>query len=253
MSRRSKRRGGAGPNRRGAFRVPARLPSWNFSPAESAAILPAMAIWISQQGITLGVGVASWASYLGGLSSTVAQAVGGQQPAYSAGGGVGGRPLITFDGTDDALEGAIAKGSAWSDYEQGWVGARTAFSAIGDPILGFLNAGTYRWSFSDRTLATVRFNVNGGANQDYAITDGVNVHLSGRSVLNVQTLEAYGVVVASAASVTTSRADPGTVRFGSITAGPSITAQAFYMGASLTTVQRTYLRALLTFYTGIAC
>lgn len=214
--------------------------------------LPTAAIWDSKEGVTQAGTVSAWASSYGGLSVTLTAAGVPNQPLYDATGGIGGRPLITFDGTDDALEGTITKGSAWNDYEQGWVGKRAAFDTISDPIFGFLNAGTYRWSFSDRTTTTVRFNVNGGINQDYTITNGATIHLGGRSVGGTQTLEVDGTLVTSGAGATTSRADPGTVRMGSTTACPLVSFQAAYMSTNLTSDQRLHLRALLSYLTGHA-
>lgn len=217
---------------------------------DDAAHLPATAIWDSKEGVTQAGTVSAWASSYGGLAVTLTAAGAPNQPLYDATGGIGGRPLITFDGTDDALEGTITKGSAWNDYEQGWIGKRAAFDTISEPILGFLNAGTYRWSFADRTTTTVRFNVNGGANQDYTITNGTTIHLGGRSVGGTQTLDVNGVEVVTGAGTTTSRADPGTVRMGSTTACPLVSFQNAYMSANLTSDQRLHLRALLTYLSG---
>ena len=256
MSRCSKRRGGAGPNRRGAFRL-GRRPSWTFSPAESAVMLPTSAIWISQEGITLGVGVASWASYLGGLASTVSQAVGGQQPAYAAGGGVGGRPLLTFDGIDDVLEGVTSKGSNWTDHEMGVVGARVAFGAGGDTWIMMRQGGGFMVGIRDNSAAAWQYTTSTTAAIGTTDPDGNQAFWSGSAITGQVRARRNGTIEATnAAGVVGATAEPVVTAIGGRVASAAyanIAIQAAFTSTILSDDQRTYLRALLTFYTGINC
>lgn len=234
-------------------------PSYTYSPAESAALLPQTAVWVSTQGVTVATGVSAWASYLGGLACTISQATGGLQPAYSAAGGVGGRPLITANGTDQFLRGTMGlKGSAYTTNEMGLVGQRVAWAAGTDFIIGYEAALAIQSGIRDgATAATWRG--TDIALYDLASTsdpDGVNAFYSFNGSASLGQVRKNGTVEASNATTPTSMADGGTFVFG----GRTITAayanwsvQALVFGVQLDNAQRDYLRAALTFHTGITC
>jgi hypothetical protein len=229
-----------------------------YSPAESAIILPQSAIWISQQGVTQAGTVSAWASYLGGVSSTLTQGTGAAQPAYNASGGVGGLPLITFDGTDDVLTAAITKGSAWSSYEWGIVGQRVAFGTAGDVWAGYgTAAGVMRFSLQDQTAALFRGTVIGGANVSGTTDpDAFPAHYSCGAGGGLITVRVGGVIEGGPTAATvTSRADGENVCLGASPTGATaanVAMQAAYIGPELTADQRTYLRGALTFWTSIS-
>lgn len=257
MSRCSKRRGGAGPNRRGAFRLQSGLARFSFSPTESAVILPKSAIWISQQGVTAGTGVSSWASYLGGLACTMVQATVGRQPAYSASGGVGGRPLITTDGVDDFIEGPINKGDAWNNIEMGVAGRRVAFGTAGDTWILHHQSGSFVAGVRDASATAHQMTTSTTSANGTSDPDGNNAMWAGSCVTNSVVAWKNGVAEGTTASGSFGPdGNPRTVCVGGrvVTAAYSnIAIQAAFTGELLTTEQRLYLRALLTFYTGINC
>jgi hypothetical protein len=231
-----------------------------YSPAESAIILPQSAIWISQQGVTQAAGtVSAWVSYLGGVSATLAQGLVGSQPAWSASGGVGGRPLITTDGVDDVLFGTVTKGSAFADYEIGMVGNRVAFGAANDLWWGYQITVSPMFYLNDQLATLGRFTVAGGANVSLTgfDPDGLNAHYSGDAASGVINARVNGSIVATTAAAVTSRADGNTAVFGANASGAAmqgnVAAQALYIGPSLLADQRIYLRGALTFWTGINC
>jgi hypothetical protein len=228
-----------------------------YSPAESALILPDTSVWVSQQGVTQSGSVSSWASYLGGRSNTVSQAVGGQQPIYSASGGVGGRPLITFDGTDDVLEGAFSKGSAWTSHEGGCVGSRVAVGAVGDTWCMLHQSGGFIAGLRDQSAGAVHFTTVTTTANGTSDPDGANGFWSGSAITNEVRCRKGGVVEGETLSGTVgSVADTCTVAVGgrvATAAYANIAIQAWSWGPRLTDDQRSYLRALLTFWTGITC
>lgn len=233
-----------------------RTGGYTFTPAESATILPLSAIWISQQGVTTVSGeVDVWASYLGGVACTIDAPAATNRLAYNATGGVGGRPLITSDGVDNVLEGLITKGSAWDDYEIGVVGNRVAFGTALDIVFGFFIGATPYFYLNDQSTAAIRFTVNGGVNTTHTEDpDGLNRHWSGDSLAGTQNARITGAVVATASTSTPSRADGNTVALGARPAGTAaanFNYQAAYIGPVLDSTQRSYLREMLTFYTGI--
>lgn len=218
-----------------------------------ATDLAGVAVWVSQTGVTQAAGTASaWASAYGSVSATLTAPAGANEPAYNATGGTGSRPLLTFDGTDDIMTGAVTKGSAWDTYETGFVGGRVATSATGDQILGYANTGATRFAITDRTAATIRWAVTLGANQDFTTDpDGVYKHFSGESAGGTQSNRVGGTIEVTGAATTTSRADGGDFSLGSATLCASFYLQACYVGPALTAGQRANLRALLTNATGV--
>lgn len=255
------RRQGAGPNRRGGcFRVASRLP-WNFSPAESAIILPQTAVWISQQGVTVATGVSQWVSYLGGVSSALVQATGGFQPAYNAIGGVGGRPLITFDGVDDVLKGGFLKNPAlFADLEMGYIGQRVAYVSVSDVWMMLEETATGAFIYGIRDQSATQWHGTTATQTIVSVgsdPDGVNAHYSWDAAPGAFNLRVGGVVNATSGQPFGSDAGTGrSLAIGGRTAVgtyANIAGQAHYAGALLSAAQRTYLRAALTFYTGINC
>jgi hypothetical protein len=231
--------------------------AWSFSPAESAAMLPTCAIWISQQGVTQAGTVSAWASYLGGVSATLVQGTGAAQPAYNASGGVGGRPLITFDGVDDVMKCVVTKGSNFSSFEMGIVGQRVAFAAAGDVWMQYEDTGTGTLLFAIRDFSSTAWRVT--SNVDLNATsdpDGVDAHYSADAITGLYNVRKNGVTENTSAGAFTTRTDGMTLAVGGRTASSAyanIAVQALYLGPQLTADQRTYLRAALTHYTGINC
>ena len=237
--------------------------SWTFSQAESAAMLPDTAIWISQEGITLDVGVSAWSSSYGGISATVSQADGAKQPAYSATGGVGGRPLIMFDGVDDSLFTSVFTlgTTSWSNFEGGMAGAMLSGNSNGDKVLEYYQpTGRYRPLQRASTGSRVNANIQGGVGGSTTWgtdVDGVTGHFSGDWDGADLTVRLAGVAQSTVATAGVSLLDGGKFTICAFNAGTSAWAaaefQSAYIGAKLTDEQRTYLRALLTYYTGVNC
>lgn len=234
-----------------------RRSGYTYTPAESAVILPQTAVWVSTQSVTVATGVSQWVSYLGGLACTLAQATGGLQPAYSAAGGVGGRPLITTDGVDDVMKGTMpAKGSNYSTFEMGVVGARVA-GVAGDAILTYEVAGSVYWMIRDASAAALHgtdpalYNLATTTDPDannklYSFNGGPS---NGQVRVN-------GTVEASNTTTCTVGVDNRDVAFGGRTIAAAYanwTVQALVFGVQLDNAQRDYLRAALTFHTGITC
>ena len=237
--------------------------SWTFSQAESAEMLPSSSIWISQFGVTTGsFGVSVWSSSFGGINTVLTAPVPGDEPAYELTGGVGGRPLIVPDGLGDTLEGTFTKGSVFDNGELGFVGRAGTGEGTAARVFGYHASSTQRWSVLRHTPPTEMntsrndgssVTTNDTTNRDgeighwTAITDETNL----RILLN-------GVEMANAGSgQAVSFADGGTIKFfeyaGAATNRSTSAAQAGYIGPRLSDEQRTYLRALLTYYTGVDC
>ncbi len=258
MSRCSKRRGGAGPNRRGAFRLGASASI--YSPAVSAAVLPRTAIWISQKNVTESGGfVDSWGSYLGGISATLSGA-GIQRPAYGASAGVGGRPLISFDGVDDNLSGVITLGAAHTANEWAITGDRTALSVLGNVVLGYYQGGALRYGLRDRTVnafyngaGTIVLTIVGTPATD---PDGNNQRWwCTRAPAPLAAIGHGGTTDGStAAGAIVSYIDGQSIYVGASPGGVGATSprvQAIDFGELLSASQRQYLRDLITYWTGI--
>ena len=222
--------------------------------------LPDTAIGVSTAGITtedFGTTVDQWAPTLGGLAASTAPAVASSafaRPAYFDTGGVGGRPRIASDGTDDALVGAsITRGAAWLDSEMGIVGFRTLYDTVSDTYIGYLDV-IY---LNDRNVSEFRFTVSGGANVNTGVNpDLTPTHLSGDSDATDLNARQNGTVVGTFAIAQPSRADGNAYSLFASTIGTrfaSMSYQAWYLGGKLTTDQRLHLRALLTYHTGISC
>jgi hypothetical protein len=225
-----------------------------YSPAESALMLPFSSIGISQQGVTQAGTVSAWQSYLGGISVSLVQAVGASQPTYDPSGGIGGRPLVTFDGVDDVMKGPITKGSAFSDFEMGIVGQRVTFASAADfwilyetVIAGLL------FGIRDASAATWRVtsNIDLNATSD---PDGVTAHYSANAITGVYDTRKNSVLESTSAGAYTTQADTQVLALGGrsgVAAHANIAVQAWYLGPQLSGAQRTYLQGLLAFYTGI--
>lgn len=221
-------------------------------------MLPQTAILISQQGVITadaGATTDSWQSYLGGVSVTLTALAAVNRPAYSATGGVGGRPLITTDGVDDVLFGTMTKGSAWTSAEIGFVGQRIAFVAAANIHVCYFSLATPAFYLNDASTTQMRLTVSGGSNSNHPTDpDGLNRHWSGDAEGTTQVARINGVSSSPQTITITSRTDGANASIGARTTGlnPSnIAVQAVYLGAALSSGQRDYLRAALTHYTGI--
>ncbi len=232
---------------------------------DDATRLPNTAIWISTDGVTTadaGATIDVWASTLGGVSCTITAPAAGQRPAHNATGGVGSRPLITTDGTDDVMNGALTVGSTHGHTWYAVTGARVAFGALGDRWLGYGAGSTNYYGMQDRTTTTLYQNCDTGsliaASGD---PDGNNQRWwCKRDKPTLSASLGYGTTTTASSSGgmtgENNRADGGTVSFGSNlsgTASANIAVQAIDFGQDLTADQLTELRALLSYHTGIAC
>lgn len=225
---------------------------------DDAAHLPYTAIGVSTAGLTTadsGATVQAWAATRGGVSCTLAAPTATQRPAHSASGGAGARPLVTTDGVDDVLTGVITKGSAWDSYEFGVVGSRVSGSLSGERWISYYNAGSIRFGLQSASASAFRSSVAGGTNVNGTTDpDGHVAHYSGDSAGGTQNTRVGGTVEGTASASTTSRADGGEVAIGANAAGTNpanLALQAWHIGPALTDEQRTHLRALLTYLTGI--
>lgn len=238
---------------------------WTFSLVESAQILPQTSIWVASIGIVQTGTVVSWSSGFGGVSTVLTSPASTNEPTYNATGGVGGRPSVTFDGVDNFLRGTMTKGSAFTDHEIGIVGERVAFGTLGDIWFGYWLPNSAAFYLNDNSASTFRFTSLGAANVTVSNTydpDGVIGHYSGDSSTGVTNVRVNGEVVATAAASPTSRADGNTVIMGASqtsvvgpygTVAANVIIHAAHIGPALSNEQRTYLRALLSHYTGVSC
>jgi hypothetical protein len=232
--------------------------------SESAAViyadethLPLTSIGVSSAGITAadaGTTVQSWAASLGGIAATLAAPGSTNRPAR---GSAGGFVLVTFDGTDDVLTGTLTKGSAFDTCEMGFVGSRVAFGTAGDLAISYSATGTTpHFSIQDASVDTaLRF--SGAANaQSTTDPDGTVAHYSGDAQTSTWNMRVAGTVEATASAAVTSRADGGSLSLGgrpAATNSGNYAMRAWYCGPVLTATQRTHLRALLSYHTGVAC
>ncbi len=237
---------------------------------DDAAYLPDTAIWanpVSGHGITTADGGTtgdSWASGWGGVACTLAAPAATHRPAYATD-GVGGRPTLTFDGVDNFLRGTLTKGSAFDTHELGVVGERLSFGTLSDYWFGYWvpNGGVF--FLNDQDASRWRFTSGGAANLAPSSTynpDGVVAHYSGDAAPGDLNARVGGVSVATSALSPVSRADGNTVVMGASqtsVAGPygtvaaNVKLHAAHIGPALTADQRTHLRALLTYLTGVSC
>jgi hypothetical protein len=220
-------------------------------------VLSRIALVLSTEGVSVSGGVVdSWATAaVSGVSATLAATL-TARPAYSATGGVGSRPLITFDGVNDFLTGIITKGSAWTDYEIGVVGSRLSFPAAGRGISSYSSGGAPRFFIGDANASAMRFSVTGGGNAD-GDDPGTIRHYSGDAASGTINVRTNGSVVATTAGTVTSRADGESWTLGARVAAGTENAnwaiQVAYIGPVLTAGERDDLRAYLTAQTGITC
>lgn len=232
----------------------------NAAQLDDATALSGVALWASQEGVTESGTVSQWDASYGGLSGSLVQATGTQQPAYSATGGAGGRPLITSDGVDDRLQGTFTKGSEWVDAELGFVGVFSSTAQFARAV-SYVDTASSRVELENYAASTLGIQASNGAlSSAAALTPPMSVpqHVSGEwDTSGLVTARVNGLVVDSSTGGATSPiADGETLSFFSyITgAGPASAAvQACYIAVKLTTVQRWILRALLTYLTRVAC
>lgn len=226
---------------------------------DDATHLPNTAIGVSTQGITPADGdttVQAWAAALGGISCTLVADAATNRPAYSATGGAGSRPLVAFDGVDNVLKGAITKGAAFATYELGIVAKQLASGAAGDIAIGYYVPLTMVFSVQEQTGGKYRMTVVGGANVS-TTTDPQTamIHASGDAASGTINARINGTVEGTSSGTVTSRADGNTLCLGgnfSNAAASQFECQAWHCGPSLTADQRTHLRALLTYHTGVS-
>lgn len=223
---------------------------------DDAAFFPDTAIGVSTAGIGLISGdVQTWSGTLGGVPVTLAADEPTNRPAFDATGGVGGRPQVTFDGIDDCLHGILTKGSAWNDYEWGVIKFQTAPTAAGATTIAYTAGTVARFRLTERSDGTYRVTVAGGANVEPVIASTAMQHWSGDAASG-GTINARlnGTVEATTASTVTSRPDGNSLSLGAVVnvAPAAFHCQAWYCGPLLTATQRTHLRALLSYHTGVA-
>lgn len=232
-----------------------------------AAYLPNTAIGVSTAGLTLAdsdTTVDSWAATLGGVSATLTAPTSGQRPAYSASGGPGSRPLVTGDGSNDALMGTLTKGSAWDSYEWGAVCRLVSAGSAGERVVCYGVGATWwssgavsRFHLNERNAGTYRVTVSGGANVEPLLdSSSALLHWSADASSGTINARRGGTVEATASATVTSRPDGETLSLFADGAGGSNSNSAmlaWYCGPVLTADQRTHLRALLTYHTGVAC
>ena len=224
---------------------------------DDATYLPNTAIGVSTAGLTLAdsdTTVDQWDASLGGVSATLSALTAANRPAYSTG-GVGARPLATFDGSTDYLVGTITKGSSFTTIEMGVVGQLGSNSGMAYA----LNFGTGSNWIRRQDVSPNKIQVRTLASATFATsTSDVNstpLHFSADSQ-GANNVRAGGTVEASTASGVTAQGDGSTLALGAFAAGTTpcaMSAQAWYVGPALTADQRTHLRALLTYHTGVAC
>ena len=237
---------------------------------DDAAYLPDTAIWanpVAGHGITTadaGSTGDSWQSGWGGVSCLLEAPASTHRPAYATD-GVGGRPTLTFDGVDDFLRGTFTKGSAFADHEIGVVGERIAFGTLGDIWLGYWRPNSPRFYINDQDAPRWRFTSGGAANVTPSSTydpDGVLAHYSGDGVTGTISARVAGVAVATASASPVSVEDGQRVIMGAAqtsevgpygTVAANVKIHGAHCGPALTSDQRTHLRALLTYLTGVAC
>lgn len=242
----------------------------NTTVFDDAAYLPDTAIWanpVSGHGITTadgGTTADSWASGWGGVACTLAAPAATHRPAYATD-GVGSRPTLTFDGIDNFLRGTFTKGSAFSDHEIGIVGERVSFGTLGDIWFGYWRANSPRFYINDQDASRWRFTSAGAANVTPSSTydpDGIVAHYSGDGVTGTISARVAGAAVATAAGSPTSVEDGQRVIMGASqtsevgpygTVAAHVKVHAAHCGPALSADQRTHLRALLTYLTGVAC
>lgn len=226
-----------------------------------ATHLPQTSIGVSTSGLALadsGTTVDAWSSSLGGIACTLTAIGSTNRPVYSATAGYGGRPLATFDGSNDLLRGTFTRGTAHTDYEFGIVGRRLSYKATGDVWFGYTanNTITTHYSLQDQSVSASRTTVVGGANVAQSTYGTLTfAHYSGEGAGGVIYNRVGGRVAASSSGTITSRADGGSVLLGasySASNAANIEVQAWYVGAALTSTQRAHLEALLAYHTGLS-
>ena len=217
-----------------------------------------LAIGLSTLGLTLedsDTTVQTWTAAHGTLAGLALAAT--NRPSYSAAGGTGGRPIVTFDGVDDVLTGLLTRGEAWGDCELGIVG-RTLGNADNRYILAYDNTTGFRLTGWDITN-TARFETrNPGGATSISISDpgAARAHISADWDGADQSVRFAGAVQDTDAATPTDYVDGNAVSLGaspSAAAPLNVEIQAWYIGARLTDTQRADLRAWLTTHTGISC
>ncbi len=230
-----------------------------------ATDLPNTAVWVSQSGVTTadaGSTVDSWASAFGGRSATIGPAASGSvRPAYSATGGVGSRPLITWDGVDDVIKGVVTTGSAFdgtTGCTMAWLGQRVSFASAGDVWMQYEDDISAAALYAIRDVSASLWRGTDISVADLNATsdpDGVNALYQFDLATNAWAVRKNGTSEATSASAVTARNDSEVLALGGRTtssAYANVSAQAIVFGKLLGSSQRTNLRALLTNATGVS-
>lgn len=225
---------------------------------DDATYLPLTAIGVSTSGLTLAdsdTTVDSWAATLGGLSQTLTAPVAADRPAYSATGGTGSRPLVTFDGSTDVLRGTLTKGSAFTTIECGMVGGVLSV-ANNDAFFAWQNTNTRLIMITGATarafvMSTGPFNGSTGVLSSTRQHHSIDATGGG----GTSNYRVNGTVQNSGTAVAASILDGSVCALAALATASSfanVDCQAWYFGVQLTADQRTHLRALLTYHTGVS-
>ncbi len=262
------RRPGTGSNRRIGFRgIGGTLAP--FSVGAAAARLPTVGIGVSTMGLTLAdtnTTVDQWAATLGGqiaLMGPLIAPASTDRPAYNATGGAGSRPLVTFNGVEDHLiKSAVTKGSVWTGCEMGVVGTLLVSGSTNDLMISQgAAAGARRWLAESATAGRMKVTMDNAADTLVAANSTTVETTTGHwsvdwTVGADANIRVAGAIEGAIANDRVSYADGAPQTIGGRTggAGANVAIQAWYYSTrQLTAAERTYLRALLTFHTGVAC
>lgn len=158
MSRRSKRRGGAGPNRRGNFRTPTRLSDQRPPIVTSVPCL----LWVEADLLVESGGfVDSWTDQSGYGHDLLG--FGASRPAAEPLGWNGTSPSVLFDGVDDRLFVNLF-GPATPTGLSFVMAAESPTMTLGDRVLYWVT-GANAHQIMQR-VATYRYAAAGGGNRD---------------------------------------------------------------------------------------
>lgn len=231
---------------------------------DDAAHLPDTAIGVSTAGLTLAdsdTTVDAWAATLGGkaVSLTLSALSAAARPAYAATGGAGGRPLLTWDGAGDVLRATgVTFGGTWSGLALDVVGVLAGPETSGDRIMRFASGDLFTLGTQGTPVATLVASGAGGATSvGSTVITGSQRLMTAEWDGATQSVAINGTVEDSDANTHAAYADGVVIALGADAGGGgsiALSAQAWAVSrGSLTSTQRTHLRALLTYHTGVSC